>query len=149
MKNIFIMRQTMESIAHKIRKLYPEMGRAEKKIADYILENSRNITECSVTELAKICGCGDATVVRFSRRLGFYGFQALKIGIAGELGSTSAISSEIKKTDSCFEIFKKRIADISVSLMAIINITAVLLSFDKVMEMTADKYKSFENKNWK
>ena len=40
-------------------------------------------------------------------------------------------------------------ADISVSLMAIINITAVLLSFDKVMEMTADKYKSFENKNWK
>ena len=50
----------MESTAHKIRKLYPEMGRAEKKIADYILENSRNITECSVTELAKICGCGDA-----------------------------------------------------------------------------------------
>lgn len=46
----------MESIVHKIRKLYPEMGRAEKKIADYILENSRNITECSVTELAKICG---------------------------------------------------------------------------------------------
>lgn len=55
-------------------------------------------------------------MVRFSRRLGFYGFQALKIGIAGELGSTSAISSEIKRTDSCFEIFKKRIADISVSL---------------------------------
>ena len=106
----------MESTAHKIRKLYPEMGRAEKKIADYILENSRNITECSVTELAKICGCGDATVVRFSRRLGYDGFQALKIGIAGELGSTSAISSEIKRTDSCFEIFKKRIADISVSL---------------------------------
>lgn len=50
----------MESTAHKIRKLYPEMGRAEKKIADYILENSRSITECSVTELAKICGCGDA-----------------------------------------------------------------------------------------
>lgn len=97
----------MESTAHKIRKLYPEMGRAEKKIADYILENSRSITECSVTELAKICGCGDATVVRFSRRLGYEGFQALKIGIAGELGNASTVSGEIKKTDSCFEIFKK------------------------------------------
>ena len=116
MKNIFIMGRTMESTAHKIRKLYPEMGRAEKKIADYILENSRSITECSVTELAKICGCGDATVVRFSRRLGYEGFQALKIGIAGELGNASTVSGEIKKTDSCFEIFKKRIADISVSL---------------------------------
>ena len=82
----------MESTAHKIRKLYPEMGRAEKKIADYILENSRSITECSVTELAKICGCGDATVVRFSRRLGYEGFQALKIGIAGELGNASTVS---------------------------------------------------------
>ena len=98
MKNIFIMGRTMESTAHKIRKLYPEMGRAEKKIADYILENSRNITECSVTELAKICGCGDATVVRFSRRLGYDGFQALKIGIAGELGNASTVSGEIKKT---------------------------------------------------
>ena len=29
----------MESTVHKIRKLYPEMGRAEKKIADYILEH--------------------------------------------------------------------------------------------------------------
>ena len=79
-------------------------------------KNSRSITECSVTELAKICGCGDATVVRFSRRLGYEGFQALKIGIAGELGNASTVSGEIKKTDSCFEIFKKRIADISVSL---------------------------------
>ena len=48
MKNIFIMRRTMESTAHKIRKLYPEMGRAEKKIADYILENSRSITALMV-----------------------------------------------------------------------------------------------------
>lgn len=78
MKNIFILERIMESTVHKIRKLYPEMGRAEKKIADYILENSRNITDCSVTELAKICGCGDATVVRFSRRLGFTAFRRLK-----------------------------------------------------------------------
>ena len=78
MKNIFIMGRTMESTAHKIRKLYPEMGRAEKKIADYILENSRNITECSVTELAKICGCGDATVVRFPVAWGMMAFRRLK-----------------------------------------------------------------------
>lgn len=106
----------MESTLHKIRSLYPEMGRAEKRIADYIFENAQSMTGYSVTQLAERCGCGDATVVRFSRRLGFEGFQALKIGIAGELGSASTISSEIKKSDSCFDIFKKRINDISVSL---------------------------------
>ena len=108
----------MESIAHKIRKLYPEMGRAEKKIADYILADTQGIVTSSVTELAEKCSCGDATVVRFSRRLGYEGFQALKIGIAGEMGSTSSVGTEITKEDSCYEIFKKRINDISLSLQS-------------------------------
>ena len=108
----------MESIIHKIRSLYSSMGPAEKKIADYILADTQGIIGYSVTELAEKCGCGDATVVRFSRRIGFDGFQALKIGIAGEIGSTSSIGTEIKKDDSCFEIFKKRITDISLSLQS-------------------------------
>ena len=108
----------MESIIHKIRSLYSAMGPAEKRIADYILADTQGIIGYSVTELAEKCGCGDATVVRFSRRIGFDGFQALKIGIAGEIGSTSSIGTEIKKDDSCFEIFKKRITDISLSLQS-------------------------------
>lgn len=106
----------MESTIHKIRFLYNEMGSAEKKIADYILEHSGDIISYSISELSKLCGCGDATVVRFSRRLGFSGFQAMKIGIAQEISSTSSISSEISKNDSCFEIFKKRISDITIAL---------------------------------
>ena len=70
----------------------------------------------SITELAERCGCGDATVVRFSRRLGLAGYQDLKIRIATELGATSAIDSHIEKDDSCFDIFQKRIADIHASL---------------------------------
>lgn len=108
----------MESTMHKIRRLYSSMGPAEKKIADFILADAQGIVSCSVTELAEKCGCGDATVVRFSRRLGFEGFQALKIGIAGEIGSTSSVGTEITKNDTCFEIFKKRINDISRSLQS-------------------------------
>ena len=94
------------------------MGPAEKKIADCILADTQGIINFSVTELAKSCGCGDATVVRFSRRIGFDGFQALKIGIAGEIGRTSSVSTEITKDDSCFDIFKKCINDISLSLQS-------------------------------
>ena len=108
----------MESIIHKIRSLYNSMGPAEKKIADYILADTQKIISCSVTELAEKCGCGDATVVRFSRRVGFDGFQSLKISIAREMGATSSIGTEITKDDSCFEIFKKRINDISLSLQS-------------------------------
>ncbi len=106
----------MESLLHRIHSLYEQMGPSEKRIAHFITENPQDIIQYSINELADKCDCGIATVVRFSRRVGFDGFQALKIGLAGEIGGASQVSSEILKTDSCFEIFKKRISDISVAL---------------------------------
>lgn len=106
----------MESIVHKIRFMQSSMGPAEKRIAEYLLQHTGEIITLSVSELAVKCDCGDATVVRFSRRLGLEGYQELKLRIAAEMNASSAISEEIAKEDSCFTIFKKRIRDISESL---------------------------------
>ena len=106
----------MESIVHKIRFMQSSMGPAEKRIAEYLLQHTGEIITLSVSELAVKCDCGDATVVRFSRRLGLEGYQDLKLRIAAEMNASSAISEEIAKEDSCFTIFKKRIRDISESL---------------------------------
>lgn len=116
MKIIFILGDEMESIIHKIRFLFPSMGPAEKRIADYVLGHTGEIIGISISELAEKCDCGDATVVRFARRLGLEGYQELKIKVAGELSASSSISSEIEKNDDCYEIFQKRIADITASL---------------------------------
>ncbi len=123
----------MESVLHTIRRLYGEMGPGEKRIADYIMNNTQSVVTMSVSQLAENCDCGDATVVRFSRRIGFEGFQAFKIGIAGEIGSTSSLGIEIKKNDSCFDIFKKRINDISLSLQSTESILDA-----KALEKTAN-----------
>jgi len=121
----------MESTLHKIRFTRNKMGPAEKKIADYILENTQNIISDSISELSKKCDCGNATIVRFAKRLGYSGYQALKIGIAREINTTSAISIEINKNDSCYDIFKKRINDVYISLQ---NTESVLeiSSIDKI-----------------
>ena len=92
----------MESILHKIRFSFDSMGPAEKRIADYLLSHSGELVDISITELAQRCDCGDATVVRFSRRLGLSGYQELKLQIAVEMNASSSISSELKKTDTCF-----------------------------------------------
>ena len=108
----------MESVLHKIRFLYDTMGPGEKRIADYILQNTQSILGLSINDLANRCGSGDATVVRFSRRLGFSGYQAMKIGIAAEFGSASAVDSSISREDSCFDIYRKRMNDIARSLQS-------------------------------
>lgn len=106
----------MESVIVKMRSLYPTFGPGEKRIADCIFENAQEIVGISISELAERCSCGYATVVRFSRKLGLSGYQELKVKVAAELGTASSIGGEISKSDGCFEIFKKRISDISASL---------------------------------
>ena len=101
---------------HKIRFSLDDMGPAEKRIADFLISHSGEFLGMSISEFAKKCGCGDATVVRFSRRLGASGYQELKLWIAAELSSHSEISREIEPSDSCYSIFQKRIADITSSL---------------------------------
>ena len=107
----------MESIMHKLRFMQSEMGPAEKRIADYILNHTGEMVALSISELAKKCACGDATVVRLSRRLGLEGYQALKIKLAGELSASSMLGEEIRKGDSCYDIFKKQNSNISESLL--------------------------------
>lgn len=97
----------METTIYKIRKHYDEMGPAEKRIADYILENTNTIVGVSISDLAQRCNCGDATVVRFAKRLDLDGYQSLKICIAQEFKSTSSVSKAITKRDTCHEIFRK------------------------------------------
>ena len=101
-----------------IKALYPQMGRGEKRIADWILLHPHQIISMSINELAEVCGCGDATIVRFSRRLGLSGYQGLKIGIAQELSTLDKPQelSVITSADSCFNIFKKREQEVVVAL---------------------------------
>ena len=90
----------------KIKLLYDKMGNAEKKIADWILENPGGLIPLSISELAEKCGCGEATIVRFARRLDFSGYQDLKISLARE-NKTTDLPDDITADDSCLEIFEK------------------------------------------
>lgn len=115
MKIIFICGVKMESCLIKMKSLHAEMGRSEKKIADYILAHPNEIVSLSISELAKRCGAGDATVVRFARRLGLSGFSELKISIARQIGGESERIG-ISEADNCHDIFIKRISEVDLAL---------------------------------
>lgn len=107
----------MESILLKIKRLYPVMGNSERKIADWLIANFQEIIGLSINELAMRCGCGEATIVRFSRRLGLSGYQELKLKIAQESVNTAQGGVlGVEQDDSCYDIFNKRIRDIAVAL---------------------------------
>ena len=107
----------MESSLVRNKSLYSEMGNSERRIADWITQNFQEIIGFSISELANRCGCGEATIVRFSRRLGLSGYQELKLKIAQESANTASGGViGIETGDSCYEIFTKRINDIAIAL---------------------------------
>lgn len=86
------MRQTKDykgTIVAYIRSLYPSLTKAEKKVADIVLEEKKDIIYDSLTDLAEKSHVGDTSVLRFCRHIGYKGFQDFKLALAQELEKTS------------------------------------------------------------
>lgn len=92
----------------KIRELYNSLKGAEKRVAEYILKQPKDIIHFSITELAETVKCGEATIIRFCKKLGYKGYQELKIKIASEVISPiEDIHEEIKEDDDHLIIMQK------------------------------------------
>lgn len=62
-----------------------DISPSEKIIADYLLEQKLKIKEMSTRDIAKATYTSSSTVVRFSQRLGYSGFNELKDNYISEL----------------------------------------------------------------
>lgn len=57
-------------------------GSNNYKIAKYMIENMRDLEECSLTDLAQACYVSNSSISRFCRDIGLKDFNALKNQIA-------------------------------------------------------------------
>ena len=96
----------MNKIILKTRLLYNDMGKSEKKVADWLIAHPGDNLPMSISELAELCESSESTIVRFARRLGFSGYSELKISVAGEQEKKVALPA-IDENDSCFDILEK------------------------------------------
>lgn len=84
-----------------IRSHYARLSEKEKKIANYILENPKEIIHSTINEVADTLGVAEATVFRFCKRIDFKGYQAMKIALASEIMSPiQLIHEEINENDN-------------------------------------------------
>lgn len=81
-----------------------DFTKAEKKVAKYILENTADIIYLTIVEFSEKVIVGEATIIRFCRKLGFKGFQDFKMILAQELSinsqSTRIVSDVLDAKDS-------------------------------------------------
>lgn len=72
------------SYDYLIHNHYDELTRAERKVADYVLNRGAKIVYDTMTDIKAATHVGDATIIRLCQKLGFSGFSDFKIEIAKE-----------------------------------------------------------------
>ena len=90
---------------------YGRFTRAERKIADYVLEHQEETQYISITDLSGRCGVAVSTVSLFCRKLGLAGFNDFKLELArAAMPARAALSepgSEILEGDSTAAVMGK------------------------------------------
>lgn len=91
-----------------IRGSYRHFSEKEKKIADYVLNDPKNIIHLTINQIADELGLAESTIFRFCQRIGFKGFQALKISLAAEVvAPLKDIHEKIEEGDSISTVTEK------------------------------------------
>ncbi|MCC5895420.1 MAG: MurR/RpiR family transcriptional regulator [Alkalibacterium sp.] len=83
----------------RIRLLSSTMSEKEHSLADYILKSPDKIVHGTINQVAEELNVADSTVFRFCKRLGYKGFQDMKISLAAEASSNMGDLHELINVD--------------------------------------------------
>lgn len=89
------------TVAERIRVRFEHLTRAERQLANRILENYPVSGLGSITALAESSGVSAPTIVRMVKKLGFDGFRQLQLQLRSEVEDT--LSNPITKHDRWIE----------------------------------------------
>jgi DNA-binding MurR/RpiR family transcriptional regulator len=91
---------------------YNSLTKAEQRVADYVLTHKGTLMDLTISELAKECAVGEATLTRFCRDIGCKGFNNFKLELAkkmlpAERQSAYTYYSEVQAEDPLEDKSKK------------------------------------------
>lgn len=84
------------------------LSKKEKEVCTYLMEHSKDVVHMAITELAEKCKTSEPSLVRLAQKLGYKGYQAMKISIAQEaIDTTQQIYESLAPTDTISTIVDK------------------------------------------
>jgi DNA-binding MurR/RpiR family transcriptional regulator len=133
-----------ENVFELISSHYYDLTISEKKIADFITDDPEHVQQMGISDLAEACGTAMATISRFSRKLGYENFNAMRIAIAhavsSKSGSAELLTGKVTMDDSFEDECRKiHAADIAVltQTFELINTEIYFKAIDMLLK--ADK----------
>lgn len=120
------------SYIDKVESIYPSFTKSEKKIADYVEKFGEKVVFMSLKDLSDEARVGEATVVRFYKKIGYSGFQDMKLDLVKE-----DFNGKYDKSENFIE-------EIATNYRSIIDSTISFLDLGKIKTFV-DKIKQSKN----
>lgn len=97
-----------KTVLEMIEEKYDQIYSAEKKVADFILENPEKTVNANVSELANFSGVSDSTVIRLCKHIGYQGYYQLRLSLSRDLGRTQngSVPEQKEKVNNVSEVFQ-------------------------------------------
>lgn len=123
-----------------IRSRYSFLNKAQKKVAQYILDNPSLAVNENIKTIAKKTGVSESTIFRFTNSLNYKGFQEFKIDLAKSLSKPiSNIYSEVDKADGPYIIMQKLISGYEYSLKETLRLNIEETIFEVVKKIKSSR----------
>ncbi len=91
----------------RIKMQYASLSKAQKRIANYILNHREAVIHYSITTMAQKTGTVPSTITRFCQALSYKCFSELKVYMEKNLASPLAMDVPIQKSDTIQVVIQK------------------------------------------
>lgn len=96
------------SFTQRVNRELSILSKKEKQVCSYLVEHSKDVVHMAITELAEKCTTSEPSLVRLAKKLGYKGYQAMKISIAQEaIDTTQQIYESLAPSDTTSTIIEK------------------------------------------
>lgn len=86
------MKQEIESLDARLLKVYEQLSVTDRRLADVVIANKKDLLAYSATELAGLAGASKASTARFFRRLGYSGFSDFRQHMRAQVSQQSPLA---------------------------------------------------------
>lgn len=100
----------MNEIMVRIRFQLPSLPRAEKAVAEVLLDTPEALANLTLSRLAEETGSSDASIIRFCKRMGYKGYSEFRTDLLASLKRDDSVDEEperISDKDKMSDILKK------------------------------------------
>ncbi|WP_102798364.1 MurR/RpiR family transcriptional regulator [Bowmanella denitrificans] len=87
----------------KMQAMREHMSSSEKKLADFILDNTHLLRDYSSQQLANAVGVSQSSVVKFSQKMGYRGYPDLKLAVNESLARGLGLQNQMGQAVSADE----------------------------------------------